>query len=84
MALKSAVALAGLLRLPAALRAFAAPTAASFSVLDRPPPNYEGHIPLTTPERGALAVGSAVMSLLNPRRGGTLPIPQPNSGRYVY
>ncbi|EON66213.1 ubiquinone biosynthesis protein COQ4, mitochondrial [Coniosporium apollinis CBS 100218] len=40
----------------------------TFSVLNRPPPKYEGHIPLTRVERGALAVGSAVMSLFNPRR----------------
>lgn len=42
----------------------------TFSVLNRPPPKYEGHIPLTGVERGALAVGSAVMSLFNPRRAG--------------
>lgn len=42
----------------------------SFSALARPPPNYEGHIPLNLPERGLLAVGSAIGSLLNPRRGG--------------
>ena len=42
----------------------------SFSVLNRPPPNYPGHIPLTTIERGALAVGSAIGSYLNPRRAG--------------
>ncbi|KAL1995505.1 hypothetical protein VTN49DRAFT_1692 [Thermomyces lanuginosus] len=41
----------------------------SFSVLNRPPPNYPGHVPLTCIERGALAVGSALGSLLNPRRG---------------
>ncbi|KAI9655746.1 MAG: Ubiquinone biosynthesis protein [Bathelium mastoideum] len=40
-----------------------------FSLLNRPSPNYEGHVPLTTFERGALAVGSAFGSLLNPRRG---------------
>ncbi|KAL8772043.1 MAG: hypothetical protein Q9209_002709 [Squamulea sp. 1 TL-2023] len=40
-----------------------------FSVLNRPPPNYKGHVPLTLVERGALAVGSAVTSLFNPRRG---------------
>ncbi|RJE23210.1 hypothetical protein PHISCL_04463 [Aspergillus sclerotialis] len=40
----------------------------SFSVLNRPSPNYPGHVPLTFAERGALAVGSAVGSLLNPRR----------------
>ncbi|KAL8645577.1 MAG: hypothetical protein Q9226_007238 [Calogaya cf. arnoldii] len=39
-----------------------------FSVLNRPPPNYKGHVPLTLIERGALAVGSAVTSLFNPRR----------------
>ncbi|KAJ9641355.1 Ubiquinone biosynthesis protein [Coniosporium tulheliwenetii] len=42
----------------------------TFSVLNRPPPKYEGHIPLTRVERGALAVGSAVLSLFNPRRAG--------------
>ena len=41
-----------------------------FSVVHRPSPNYEGHVPLTTLERGALAIGSALGSLLNPRRGG--------------
>ncbi|KAJ5692185.1 hypothetical protein N7462_001608 [Penicillium macrosclerotiorum] len=40
----------------------------SFSILNRPRPNYPGHIPLTTIERGALAVGSAIGSLINPRR----------------
>ncbi|KAL8733607.1 MAG: hypothetical protein Q9166_002016 [cf. Caloplaca sp. 2 TL-2023] len=40
-----------------------------FSVLNRPRPNYKGHVPLTLIERGALAVGSAVTSLFNPRRG---------------
>ena len=44
----------------------------SFSVLNRPPPNYPGHIPLTTVERGVLAVGSAIGSYLNPRRAGAL------------
>ncbi|KAL8896479.1 MAG: hypothetical protein Q9192_003072 [Flavoplaca navasiana] len=39
-----------------------------FSVLNRPPPNYKGHVPLTLIERSALAVGSAVTSLFNPRR----------------
>ena len=36
----------------------------------RPPPLYEGHIPLSTPERVLLAFGSAFMSLYNPWRGG--------------
>lgn len=41
-----------------------------FSVLNRPPPNYKGHIPLNGFERCALAAGSAITSLVNPRRGG--------------
>jgi len=40
----------------------------SFSVLNRPPPNYEGHVPLTKVERVGLAVGSAFMSLYDPYR----------------
>lgn len=44
--------------------------ARSFSVLNRPPPKYTGHVPLTTIERGALAIGSAFGSLVDPRRGG--------------
>lgn len=40
----------------------------SFSVLSRPPPNYPGHVPLTTTERFGLAVGSAIASLINPYR----------------
>ncbi|KAJ5510768.1 Coenzyme Q biosynthesis Coq4 [Penicillium expansum] len=46
----------------------AASTLRPFSVLNRPPPNYPGHVPLTTIERGALAIGSAIGSLINPRR----------------
>lgn len=41
-----------------------------FSVLNRPPPNYPGHVPLTRIERGALAVGSAIGSIINVRRAG--------------
>ncbi|KAI1494617.1 coenzyme Q biosynthesis protein Coq4-domain-containing protein [Biscogniauxia mediterranea] len=41
----------------------------SFSVLNRPPPNYPGHVPLTRVERAALAAGAGVMSLLDPYRG---------------
>ena len=44
--------------------------ARSFSVLNRPPPNYNGHVPLNVFEKGALAAGSAMLSLVNPRRGG--------------
>lgn len=64
------VLLRGLLRSPT--RSFAGQCERqrqTFSVLNRPPPNYPGHIPLTLVERAALAVGSAVGSLLNPRRG---------------
>lgn len=42
----------------------------TFSVLNRPPPNYNGHVPLTIAERAGLAVGSAIISLFNPHRGG--------------
>jgi len=44
---------------------------AAFSILNRPPPNYEGHVPLTFIERTSMAIGSAIGSLVNPRRGGT-------------
>ncbi|KAL1875147.1 hypothetical protein VTK73DRAFT_10284 [Phialemonium thermophilum] len=40
-----------------------------FSVLNRPPPNYPGHVPLTRVERAGLAIGSGLISFLNPRRG---------------
>ncbi|OTB17026.1 hypothetical protein K445DRAFT_74282 [Daldinia sp. EC12] len=41
----------------------------SFSVLNRPPPNYPGHVPLTGLERAALAVGSGIVSFFDPYRG---------------
>ncbi|KAL8967320.1 MAG: hypothetical protein Q9183_002977 [Haloplaca sp. 2 TL-2023] len=41
----------------------------TFSVLNRPPPKYEGHVPLTWTEKSALAIGSAITSLFDPRRG---------------
>lgn len=43
----------------------------SFSILNRPPPNYPGHVPLTRIERAGLAIGSGIISLVNPYRGGT-------------
>ena len=52
------------------LRSVALTSLHMFSVLYRPAPNYEGHVPLLTIERAALALGSAVVSLVNPRRGG--------------
>ena len=42
----------------------------SLSSLTRPPPNYPGHVPLTGIEKAALAIGSGLMSLRDPRRGG--------------
>lgn len=42
----------------------------SLSSLTRPPPNYPGHVPLSRIEKAALAIGSGVMSLRDPRRGG--------------
>ena len=50
------------LQLPASYRCF--------SVLNRPPPNYEGHVPLTRTERLGLALGSGLWSFIDPRRGG--------------
>ena len=40
----------------------------SFSILNRPPPNYPGHVPLTRAERVGLAVGSAITALIDPYR----------------
>ncbi|CZT40888.1 probable Ubiquinone biosynthesis protein COQ4, mitochondrial [Rhynchosporium secalis] len=40
-----------------------------FSILNRPPPSYPGHIPLTRIEKAGLAIGSAFGSLYNPYRG---------------
>ncbi|KAH9824533.1 Ubiquinone biosynthesis protein COQ4, mitochondrial [Teratosphaeria destructans] len=51
-----------LLALPSALRV------RTFSVLNRPPSNYPGHVPLTWLERSALALGSAFGALQNPYR----------------
>ncbi|EEA19582.1 Ubiquinone biosynthesis protein [Talaromyces marneffei ATCC 18224] len=40
----------------------------NFSALNRPLPNYPGHVPLNRIERGVLAIGSAFGSLINPYR----------------
>ena len=66
------------LTLPSSLRLVVASSARAFSVLQRPPPKYDGHVPLNNVERGALAAGSAVMSLMDPYRGGKLfVVPKP-------
>jgi ubiquinone biosynthesis protein COQ4 len=44
----------------------------AFSVLNRPPPNYEGHVPLTRIERAGLAAGSALWSFFDPTRAGKI------------
>jgi ubiquinone biosynthesis protein COQ4 len=38
----------------------------------RPPPLYDGHVPLSGVEKTLLAFGSAFMSLYNPWRGGII------------
>lgn len=58
------------LELPSPLSTAFERRARQFSVLQRPAPNYAGHVPLNAWEQGALAVGSAVLSLANPRRAG--------------
>ncbi|KAK6358861.1 Ubiquinone biosynthesis protein [Orbilia brochopaga] len=50
-------------------RALPGVSSRAFSVLNRPPPNYPGHVPLTAPERLFLAAGAALMSFIDPRRG---------------
>ena len=57
--------------LPPSLRISLIHPSKSFSILSRPAPNYEGHVPLNALGKGALAAGSAVISLLNPKRAGT-------------
>lgn len=59
-----------ILRSPFSLQGLHGVQARHFSVLQRPAPSYVGHIPLNVWEQSTLAVGSAFMSLLNPRRGG--------------
>ncbi|KAH6874914.1 ubiquinone biosynthesis protein coq-4 [Thelonectria olida] len=40
----------------------------NFSVFNRPPPNYPGHVPLTKVERVGLAVGASLWSFFDPYR----------------
>lgn len=42
----------------------------SFTSLNRSPPNYPGHVPLTRVERAGLAIGASVMSFFDPYRHG--------------
>ncbi|GAB7345909.1 hypothetical protein MBLNU457_4145t1 [Dothideomycetes sp. NU457] len=51
-----------LLTLPVAARLQA------FSVFNRPPPNYPGHVPLFAIERVGLAIGSAIASMVDHHR----------------
>ncbi|KAK0763908.1 hypothetical protein N5P37_003298 [Trichoderma harzianum] len=51
-----------------ATRPAASATARSFSALNRPAPKYPGHVPLTRIEQAGMALGSGIMSLLNPYR----------------
>ncbi|KAF4840308.1 Ubiquinone biosynthesis protein coq4 [Colletotrichum siamense] len=44
------------------------PSSRPFSVLNRPPPNYEGHVPLNRIEKVSLAIGAGIWSLLSPYR----------------
>jgi hypothetical protein len=46
----------------------------NFSVFNRPPPNYPGHVPLTKVERVGLAVGASLWSFFDPYRHGMLPL----------
>lgn len=55
-----------------------APSRRQYWTPSRPPPNYPGHIPLNTLEKAALAIGSGLISLANPRRGGPSPHSSPN------
>ncbi|OLN86091.1 Ubiquinone biosynthesis protein COQ4, mitochondrial [Colletotrichum chlorophyti] len=45
-----------------------------FSVLNRPPPKYPGHVPLTPLERTSLALGAGIWSLLSPYRGDLIAV----------
>lgn len=75
---------AALVARPNALRPCAAeatalaPSRRQYWTPSRPPPNYPGHIPLNTLEKAALAIGSGLVSLANPRRGGPSPHSSPN------
>ncbi|KAK2764766.1 coenzyme Q biosynthesis protein Coq4 [Colletotrichum kahawae] len=44
------------------------PSSRPFSVLNRPPPNYDGHVPLNRIEKASLAIGAGIWSLLSPYR----------------
>ncbi|KAK4452904.1 ubiquinone biosynthesis protein [Podospora aff. communis PSN243] len=54
---------------PGAAAVLSASQSRPYSGPSRPPPNYPGHIPLNTLEKAALAIGSGLMSLRDPRRG---------------
>lgn len=56
--------------LPVAAEAPVSQHIRAFSVLNRPPPQYEGHVPLTLIEKGAMTLGSAIGAFIDPRRAG--------------
>lgn len=81
VALKRSAALAArpnALRPCAAAATALAPSRRQYWTPSRPPPNYPGHIPLNTFEKVALAIGSGLISLANPRRAGASPLPHPH------
>ncbi|KND89331.1 Ubiquinone biosynthesis protein coq4, mitochondrial [Tolypocladium ophioglossoides CBS 100239] len=45
-----------------------------FFVPNRPPPKYDGHVPLTNVEKVALGIGAATGAFLNPHRAGECPV----------
>ncbi|KAK0729727.1 coenzyme Q biosynthesis protein Coq4-domain-containing protein [Lasiosphaeris hirsuta] len=76
VAIRRSVGLAGLagrsahtLRPCIAIASLPSPLNQQYSAPSRPPPNYPGHVPLNRLEKAALAIGSGLMSLRDPRRG---------------
>jgi ubiquinone biosynthesis protein COQ4 len=77
MASMSAASSHAICRLSRAPEIAATVTVRRFSALNRPPPKYPGHVPLTKIEQAGMAIGSGIMSLFNPYRAGTPSFPIP-------